>query len=86
MHTLGRTMRLDATIPPLGAGSTCFVNVDRWNFNWQNAWWYNTPIVATGATSFTLSCGYDTRGRTMPVTWGEGTNDEMCIVYLYVTL
>lgn len=86
MHTLGRTMRLDATIPPLGAGSTCLVNVDRWNFNWQNAWWYHTPIVATGATSFTLSCGYDTRERTMPVTWGEGTNDEMCIVYLYVTL
>jgi hypothetical protein len=85
MHTLGRTMRLDATIPPLGANDTCLVNVDRWNFNWQNAWWYSTPIVGSGATSFTLSCGYDTRSRTMPVTWGEGTMDEMCIVYLYVT-
>jgi hypothetical protein len=86
MHTLGRTLRLEATIPALGADSTCLVNVDRWNFNWQNAWWYDTPIVGTGATSFTLSCGYDTRERTMPVTWGEGTEDEMCIVYLYNTL
>jgi hypothetical protein len=85
MHTLGRTLLLEATIPALSASNTCLVNVDRWNFNWQNAWWYTTPINGTGATSFTLSCGYDTRGRTMPVTWGEGTNDEMCIVYLYVT-
>jgi hypothetical protein len=77
-------MRLEATVPALGA-STCLVNVDRWNFNWQNAWWYTTPIVGNGVTSFTLSCGYDTRERTMPVTWGEGTMDEMCIVYLYVT-
>jgi hypothetical protein len=86
MHTLGRTLRLDATIPPLGANSTCLVNVDRWNFNWQNAWWYETPIVGNGVTSFMLSCGYDTRERTMPVTWGEGTNDEMCLVYLYATM
>jgi hypothetical protein len=86
MHTLGRTLRLDASIPPLGTSTTCVVNVDRWNFNWQNAWWYETPLVADGVTSFTLSCGFDTRERTMPVTWGEGTADEMCLVYLYVTM
>jgi hypothetical protein len=86
MHTLGRTLRLEASIPPRGASSTCVVNVDRWDFNWQNAWWYETPLVADGVTSFTLSCGFDTRERTTPVTWGEGTADEMCLVYLYVTM
>jgi hypothetical protein len=86
MHTLGRTLRLEGTIPPLGATNTCVVNVDRWNFNWQNAWWYETPLVADGVTSFTLSCGFDTRERTTPVTWGEGTADEMCLVYLYVAM
>jgi hypothetical protein len=86
MHTLGRTLRLEASIPPLGPSSTCVVNVDRWDFNWQNAWWYETPLVANGVTTFTLSCGFDTRERTTPVTWGEGTADEMCLVYLYVTM
>jgi hypothetical protein len=86
MHTLGRTLRVEATIPQLGTTSTCVVNVDRWDFNWQNAWWYETPLVAEGVTSFTLSCGFDTRERTTPVTWGEGTADEMCLVYLYVTM
>jgi hypothetical protein len=86
MHTLGRTLRLEANIPARGAESTCLVSVDRWNFNWQNAWWYDTPLVADGVTSFTLSCGFDTRQRSTPVTWGEGTADEMCLAYLYVTM
>jgi hypothetical protein len=85
MHTLGRTLRLEASTGA-PASNTCIVNVDRWDFNWQNAWWYETPLVGSGVTSFTLSCGYDTRSRTTPVTWGEGTADEMCLVYLYVAM
>jgi hypothetical protein len=84
MHTLGRTLRLDAVTGANAAG-TCLVNVERWNFHWQNAWWYETPVVANNLASYTLSCGYDTSSRTTPVTWGEGTDDEMCIVYLYAT-
>ncbi len=83
MHTLGRTLGLQATI---GSDSLCMVSVDRWDFHWQNAWWYEHPMSVTGATSFTLSCGYDTRERTDNVTWGDGTRDEMCLVYLYAAL
>jgi hypothetical protein len=35
--------------------------------------------------ALSLRCGYDTRSRTDTVTWGEGTSDEMCLAYLYVT-
>jgi hypothetical protein len=83
MHTLGRTLRLDAHV---GSRDLCLVNVNHWHFHWQNSWWYDTPIDGAGTTGFTLSCGYDTSERTEPVTWGEGTMDEMCLVYLYVTL
>jgi len=83
MHTLGRTLRLDAQF---GSRDQCLVNVDRWDFHWQNTWWYDTPMRATSVSEFTLSCGYDTSDRTEVVTWGEGTRDEMCLVYLYVTL
>lgn len=81
MHTLGRTLRVDASFAD--GTDRCLVNVDRWNFHWQNAWWYTNPIKGT-AESVTISCGYDTTGRTTPVTWGEGTNDEMCLAYLYI--
>jgi hypothetical protein len=81
MHTLGRTLRLTGSMDD---SDRCLTLVDRWDFNWQSAWWYDTPL--SGATSsLTLTCGYDTRERTETVTWGEGTQDEMCLAYLYVT-
>ncbi|HEY3499735.1 MAG TPA: hypothetical protein VGK73_33820, partial [Polyangiaceae bacterium] len=81
MHTLGKTLRLEAAFRD---GDECLVDVERWNFHWQDAWWYETPIKGT-ADSVTISCGYDTRARSTPVTWGEGTSDEMCLAYLYLT-
>jgi hypothetical protein len=82
MHTLGRTLRFDIGFEE---GSRCGASVDNWNFHWQNAWWYTTPLKGTVA-SVTLSCGFDTRTRTTPIMWGEGTLDEMCLVYAYVTV
>jgi len=83
MHTLGRTLSLETSI---GSSDVCMVSVDRWDFHWQNIWWYDTPLKVTGATSFTLSCGYDTRERSAPVLWGDSTTDEMCLVYLYAAI
>jgi hypothetical protein len=81
MHTLGRTLKLTGSI---GGADQCVTWVDRWDFNWQGAWWYDTPLSGS-TSSLTLTCGYDTRERTETVTWGEGTQDEMCLAYLYVT-
>jgi len=81
MHTLGRTMRVDVTTDQ---GPTCLVNVDRWDFHWQNVWWYDQPLHIESPQSLSIRCGYDTTGRTSPVTWGEGTADEMCISYFYL--
>lgn len=82
LHTLGRT--LDVSLEMDGS-SECFVRVDRWSFHWQNAWWYDTPKPVSGATSATIRCGYDTSSRSEVVTWGEGTSDEMCLSYFYLT-
>ena len=82
MHTLGQTLRVDVQA---GGGSTCLVNVDRWNFHWQNAWWYSEPKSFNRVDTATIRCGYDTSQRSEVVTWGEGTMDEMCLSYLYVS-
>jgi hypothetical protein len=82
MHTLGRTLQVNVEAD---GASTCLVNVDRWDFHWQNAWWYDQPLVIDKPSSMSIRCGYDTRTRTDTVTWGESTSDEMCISFLYVT-
>jgi hypothetical protein len=82
MHTLGRTLHVTANA---ASGDSCLVDVDRWDFHWQNAWWYDAPLEFPSLANVTITCAYDTRNRTTPVTWGEGTSDEMCLAYLYVT-
>ena len=82
MHTLGRTLEVDVEAD---GASRCLVNVDRWDFHWQNAWWYDQPLLIDKPSAMSIRCGYDTRSKTDVVTWGENTSDEMCISYLYVT-
>jgi hypothetical protein len=82
MHELGRTLHMELEF---GGESTCLVDVDRWNFHWQNTWWYDTPLAFPGVDALSIRCGYDTRSRSETVRWGEGTADEMCLAYLYVT-
>jgi hypothetical protein len=82
MHTLGRTLRVDAEVD---GESRCLVDVDRWDFHWQNAWWYEAPLELEDLSSVSIECGFDTRTRTEIVTWGERTSDEMCLSYFYVT-
>ncbi|HEV8548495.1 MAG TPA: hypothetical protein VGQ57_05685, partial [Polyangiaceae bacterium] len=81
MHTLGKTLHAEVE----AGQSQCLVDVDRWDFHWQNAWWYDQPIHVTDATELRITCGYDTRSRTDTVHWGDSTSDEMCISYFYVT-
>jgi hypothetical protein len=82
MHTLGRTLRVDAQA---NGEETCLVDVDRWDFHWQNAWWYQRPLDLKDVNALSISCGFDTRSRSETVTWGDSTSDEMCISYFYVT-
>lgn len=84
MHTLGQTLRLD--VAQLGSDDeTCLVDVWQWDFHWQSMSIYDEPLVARASDVLRLECSYDTRSRDTPVTWGEGTQDEMCLVFVYVT-
>jgi hypothetical protein len=82
MHQRGRTLRVTRD----GAGpEQCMLDVDRWDFAWQLGYFYETPIAVARGDRLTLKCVYDTRSDTGVVTWGEGTGDEMCLAYFYVT-
>ncbi|WP_437938964.1 hypothetical protein [Sorangium sp. So ce341] len=81
MHYLGHTQR---TVATGNGGDVCVADVDRWDFHWQNLWWYEAPLELS-ADSLRVTCGFDTRSRTATTHWGEGSKDEMCLNVLYAT-
>ncbi len=81
MHELGRTQRLVAR----GAADACLGDVTQWNFHWQRLFFYAAPVDLAPGVTLAITCGYDSTSRTAPTRRGEGTQDEMCIQYLYVT-
>jgi hypothetical protein len=83
MHKLGRTLR--AEVDHAGQPQ-CLTDVPRWDFNWQQGYFYEDgPKIAGGGDMLRISCTYDTTSMGQPVTWGEGTDDEMCLAFLYVS-
>lgn len=79
MHTLGRSVRVEAD-------GQCLIYIPRWDFHWQQLYFTSAPtgIPLAAGTVPKLTCVWDnpTAGT---VRWGEGTSDEMCINYFYVT-
>jgi hypothetical protein len=83
MHTLGRSLRVELE----HAGQNqCVTDVPRWDFNWQQGYFYDhRPLVVGGGDMIRIECVHDTTTRGEPVTWGEGTDDEMCLAFIYVS-
>ncbi len=98
MHTRGHSIRVEA-INNAGA-STCLVDVPRWDFHWQQGFFFQTPYRTTSGMmgdTFRTTCVYDNRPENQPfvdgmqvaprdLSWGEGTHDEMCLNFFYVSL
>lgn len=97
MHTLGTSIRLDAVHSD--GTSQCVVDIPDWNFAWQQAYFFEeaSRLLIGNNDQLKLRCTFDnspTNQQTVngvlqeprQVGWGEGTNDEMCLVYLYVTV
>jgi hypothetical protein len=87
MHLLGKTERF--TVNDTGgdpADATCLMDVPSWNFHWQQLFFYEKSIILSSKQTVKFECHYDTRGQTKTITYGEGTQDEMCIVFSYLTL
>jgi hypothetical protein len=78
MHRLGVSMSVTVD-------GECAMEVPRWNFNWQGLHFYDEPIDVSGGAEATITCRYDSDETDVPVHWGEGTSDEMCLNYFYVS-
>lgn len=68
-----------------GSSEACLLDLVTWNFHWQHFYWYAAPLPVRGGDRLEITCRYDTSDDTAPVTWGESTEDEMCISYVYLS-
>ncbi len=83
MHEFGQAMGLEIDGP---GGLECAADVPRWDFNWQLQYFYEQPRTLTTDDVLRVTCDFDTSDATEPVTPGWGTNNEMCLMGLFLTI
>jgi hypothetical protein len=92
MHLLGKRMSVEAILPD--GAKVCMINVPKYEFNWQGAYLYRTPLALPRGSQIHIEAHYDNSSEnfnnpnTPPrdVRWGEASTDEMCIALLGYTL
>jgi len=78
MHTRG-------TRASVRTQDQCLIDLANWDFHWQHFYWYDQPVTVHAGDTLSIECHFDTSSDTQRVTWGEGTSDEMCLSFLYVS-
>lgn len=87
MHTRGKRITLKVGAhPTTGAGQACLVDIPQWDFHWQDIYMFasRTGLPVKAGQPFQLTCTWDNPSD-QTLRWGEGTGDEMCIAFIYVT-
>jgi len=92
MHLLGHDMSVTATLPD-GTRRT-LVTVPDWDFRWQGIFSFKEPVKLPQGSRVDVLAHFDNTADNPAnpsrppheVTWGEGTNDEMCVAALFYTV
>ncbi|MCB9683045.1 MAG: hypothetical protein H6733_16395 [Alphaproteobacteria bacterium] len=95
MHQLGTRIRMDVVRDK--GPKECVIDIPAWDFNWQQSYFFEdfTPITFGPDDLLRLKCTYDNSAGNQPVVngeqleprdvhWGDGTLDEMCLMYAYI--
>ena len=91
-HWLCKDMKIDAHLPDGTAAH--MIHIADWDFNWQGAYRYETPLHLPKGTRIDLQYTYDNsannpRNPSNPparVEFGEQTTDEMAVAFFTVVL
>ena len=78
MHELGSSFRM--TLNPDGDEPQLLLDIPRWDFHWQDQYFFAEPVTIKPGDVLRISCVWDNSRSDEPryVVWGEGTSDEMC--------
>jgi len=81
MHEYGQAMHMEIVGD---AGAECAADVPRWDFNWQLQYFYEQERTLTAGDVLRVTCDFNTTGTDEPVLPGWGTNNEMCLMGVYM--
>jgi hypothetical protein len=92
MHLLGRQIAIDQVHADTSV--TPLIYIDDWDFNWQSMYTLTDPIPYVSGDTIRVSSVFDNsdgnpknpNNPIVPVSWGEGTTDEMVVGYVGVIL
>jgi mono/diheme cytochrome c family protein len=95
MHTRGTSATLDMMKGGDEAAEQCLLDIPRWDFNWQNAYRLEEPVLFEPGDQLRVTCHWNNSAENQPIVdgmqvppknlnWGEGTGDEMCLGTLYL--
>jgi hypothetical protein len=92
MHWLGTQIGIDLVHPD--QSTTPLIYIGNWDFNWQGMYTLTTPIPFGVGDTLQVSSVFDNSADNpnnpnnpiVPVSWGEGTTDEMVVGYVGVIL
>ncbi len=88
MHLLGAKISLD--LKRADGGTQRLLDIPRWDFNWQGVYDLAEPVRVKTGDEILMTCTWDNSAENQPfvdgrqvtprpVSWGEGTLDEMCL-------
>jgi peroxiredoxin len=91
MHLLGKSIKV--TMTPPGGDPVTLIRIDRWDYNWQETYFFQQPLRVKMGTKFTVEAVYDNSSGnpsnpfSPPKTIfpGEQTTNEMCFAFLDAT-
>jgi hypothetical protein len=91
MHLLGKRMSIEAILPD--GSKVCMINVPNYEFNWQGAYVYRTPLTLPRGSQIHIEAHYDNSAQNLnnpynpprDVRWGEASTDEMCVAMVGFT-
>ncbi|MEM6996150.1 MAG: hypothetical protein AAF721_36925 [Myxococcota bacterium] len=81
MHEIGRRMQIDLVS---ASDEQCAVFIDRWDFDWQQTFVYDTPLAANANDLLRVTCEWDSTSRDAPTMPGLGSQNEMCALAIYL--
>ena len=96
LHQHLRGSRAKLEILRGGLTSECLLEIPRWDVQWQGSYAFDNPVMFEPGDSLKISCHWDNSAANQPVVngvqvapkdlnWGEGTGDEMCLGFFYIS-
>ncbi|MCB9640997.1 MAG: c-type cytochrome [Myxococcales bacterium] len=82
MHKYGKAFK--TTISKSDGKNACLINIPTWDYSWQQTFFYKSPVLLDLGDDVKMDCYFD-NPTDKPITWGDRTEDEMCLNFYFVS-